>query len=68
MQVNQGDYVEKGQLIGHIGITGNAQTADNGGPHLHFAKYNATGSVDPSDDILANYNEDGYDDDPCDDN
>ncbi|MDB9837083.1 peptidoglycan DD-metalloendopeptidase family protein [Flavobacteriaceae bacterium] len=63
-----GDVVTKGQLIGYTGITGNAQTNENGGPHLHFSKYDTTGAIDPSDDILANYNDDGHDDDPCDDN
>lgn len=66
--VSAGDVVTKGQLIGYIGITGNAQTSDNGGSHLHFSKYDATGAIDPSEDILANYNDDGHDDDPCDDN
>ena len=66
--VSAGDVVTKGQLIGYTGITGNAQTQANGGPHLHFSKYNATGAIDPNDDILANYNDDGHDDDPCDDN
>ena len=66
--ISAGDVVTKGQLIGYTGITGNAQTQANGGPHLHFSKYDATGAIDPSDDILANYNDDGHDDDPCDDN
>lgn len=44
MYVQQGQWVSKGQLIGTVGNTGNAQTTT---PHLHFGIYTSGGAIDP---------------------
>jgi murein DD-endopeptidase MepM/ murein hydrolase activator NlpD len=40
--VNEGDYVEAGQLIGRVGNTGRVE-----GPHLHFEVLVGDVQVDP---------------------
>ena len=40
--VSAGQYVEKGQIIGYEGATGNVT-----GPHLHFEVYQNGTRVDP---------------------
>ncbi|MEO7445280.1 MAG: M23 family metallopeptidase [Ferruginibacter sp.] len=44
MYVKPGQWVSKGQLIGTVGNTGNAQTTT---PHLHFGIYTSSGAIDP---------------------
>lgn len=45
VQIQQGDWVEVGQVIGYVGNTGNAQTTP---PHLHYGIYlNGQGAVNP---------------------
>jgi len=41
--VRKGDYVERGDVVGTVGNTGNARTTP---PHLHFGIY-AGGAIDP---------------------
>ena len=41
--VRRGDYVERGDVVGTVGNTGNARTTP---PHLHFGIY-ADGAIDP---------------------
>lgn len=43
--VESGDSVNKGDVIGYVGNTGNARTTP---PHLHFGIYAAGGPVDPA--------------------
>ncbi|MES1923984.1 M23 family metallopeptidase [Salinisphaera sp. T31B1] len=43
--VESGDTVSKGDVIGRVGNTGNARTTP---PHLHFGIYTAGGPVDPA--------------------
>lgn len=42
--VQQGQNVNKGEIVGLIGNTGNARTTV---PHLHFGIYTSSGAVDP---------------------
>jgi murein DD-endopeptidase MepM/ murein hydrolase activator NlpD len=42
--VKTGDNVKKGQIIGHVGNTGNARLTP---PHLHFGIYTYSGAIDP---------------------
>lgn len=42
--VRLGQRVKRGQVLGTVGVTGNADTLV---PHLHFGIYNALGAVDP---------------------
>ena len=42
--VSAGTYVQKGDVIGLVGNTGNARST---APHLHFGIYTASGPVDP---------------------
>ncbi|MFC3103994.1 M23 family metallopeptidase [Salinisphaera aquimarina] len=44
-EVESGDRVDKGQVIGHVGNTGNARTTP---PHLHFGIYTSGGPVNPA--------------------
>lgn len=41
-EVSTGDRVERGQLIGYVGVTGNST-----GPHLHFETHEQGVAVDP---------------------
>jgi murein DD-endopeptidase MepM/ murein hydrolase activator NlpD len=41
--VKEGEFVKKGQVIGKVGMTGNAQT-----PHLHFEVRKKTKPLDPT--------------------
>jgi len=41
--VKEGEFVKKGQVIGNVGMTGNAQT-----PHLHFEVRKKTRPLDPT--------------------
>lgn len=41
---SEGDWVERGEVIGFVGTTGNAPP---GAPHLHYAVYTSEGAVDP---------------------
>lgn len=50
VQVNVGDYVEKGQLIGQIGATGRVT-----GPHLHWEIWANGVQVNPIDWVLNAY-------------
>jgi murein DD-endopeptidase MepM/ murein hydrolase activator NlpD len=50
IQVNVGDYVEKGQLIGQIGSTGRVT-----GPHLHWEIWANGVQVNPIDWVLNAY-------------
>lgn len=43
--IESGDRVAAGQVLGHVGNTGNARTTP---PHLHFGIYTASGPVDPA--------------------
>lgn len=43
--VDSGARVETGDVIGHVGNTGNARTTP---PHLHFGIYTTSGPVDPA--------------------
>lgn len=43
-QLQIGDFVHAGTLLGYVGNTGNARTTP---PHLHFGVYGATGAVNP---------------------
>lgn len=43
--VESGDSVDKGDVLGYVGNTGNARTTP---PHLHFGIYLAGGPVDPA--------------------
>jgi len=56
--VNKGDIVKKGDILGYMGATGNAN-----GVHLHFAVYDNKGN--PQDPLLyllntLNFNQDAY--------
>lgn len=42
--IDAGDAVRQGQVLGYVGNTGNARTTP---PHLHFGVYTATGAVNP---------------------
>jgi len=44
--VKEGEFVKKGQVIGKVGMTGNAQT-----PHLHFEIRKKTRPLDPTEYI-----------------
>ncbi|MFN0027546.1 MAG: M23 family metallopeptidase, partial [Acidimicrobiales bacterium] len=44
LNVSAGQWVERGELIGWVGTTGNST-----GPHLHFEVYEGTQAVDPRD-------------------
>ena len=44
--VKEGEFVKKGQVIGNVGMTGNAQT-----PHLHFEIRKKTKPLDPTEHI-----------------
>ncbi len=44
--VKEGEFVKKGQVIGKVGMTGNAQT-----PHLHFEVRKKTKPINPTDFI-----------------
>jgi murein DD-endopeptidase MepM/ murein hydrolase activator NlpD len=39
-----GQLVEAGQLLGHVGNSGNARGTP---PHLHFGVYSAAGAINP---------------------
>ena len=41
---DEGDWVEPGALIGHVGSTGNAAP---GAPHLHYGIYDGGEAIDP---------------------
>lgn len=41
--VRAGDRVERGQVVGYVGLTGMTT-----GPHLHFSVHDANGPVDPA--------------------
>ena len=47
--IDSGERVEEGEVIGHVGNTGNARTTP---PHLHFGVYTAGGPVDPAPFLL----------------
>ena len=57
MLISNGDFVQKGDLIGYIGRTGNAQTNSEAFTHLHFARYGSS-AEDPSNDILTEFDKD----------
>ncbi len=44
LNVSAGEWVERGELIGWVGTTGNST-----GPHLHFEVHQGTQAVDPRD-------------------
>lgn len=44
-QIQEGDWVEVGQILGYVGNTGNAKTTP---PHLHYGIYlNGVGAINP---------------------
>jgi peptidoglycan LD-endopeptidase LytH len=42
--IEVGDRIERGTVLGYVGNTGNARTTP---PHLHFGVYSPTGALDP---------------------
>ena len=42
--LNEGETVHRGQIIGYVGTTGNARGTP---PHLHLGVYTSAGAVDP---------------------
>ena len=48
--IQQGDWVEAGEVIGYVGNTGNAKTTP---PHLHYGIYLSDGTTNPYPYLIA---------------
>ncbi|MBZ9652193.1 M23 family metallopeptidase [Psychroflexus montanilacus] len=63
--VNPGDVVERGQIIGYTGNTGNVGDPQSAGPHLHIrARFNGQ-RVDPENYFAAQFDSQGINNNNC---